>query len=219
MKYSQYNHKNVGVYLLYGIMILFVAIGVIYNPYYLAETFSSVGVLPNKFYIASWITSSLLISLGIGLFLFRKYITSRINEFLLLAISITFTFLIMEGGVRIYLYNFSPEKQSHYLASSSVKLMPKYSPHHYMGYMPTPNYTSLDNLTSHNELGYRNDPIKSKNGFRIVTVGGSTTYTENVKDNKKTYPYLLQEKLLSKVKNSKLEVINAGVGGFDSFQT
>jgi len=92
----------------------------------------------------------------------------------------------------------------------------RYSPHPYLTYYPTPNYSNGE--TYHNSIGYRGDEIKDKKEdiYRIIIVGGSTTYTESVKENEYAFPYLM-EKLLTK--NYNVEVINAGIGGHSSFET
>ena len=93
-------------------------------------------------------------------------------------------------------------------------------PHHYLNYSLTPNF-QRDKL-SHNSLGYRGGEFqknKPDSLFRIVCIGGSTTYTEFVNDNAQTYPALLQEILRTEYNLPNVEVINAGVPGYNSWES
>jgi len=99
-----------------------------------------------------------------------------------------------------------------------------YSPHHYYIYDLTPDYEN-ELGTFHNSFGFRSKEIqkqKPDDTYRIFFMGGSTTYTTEVKDNKKTYTYLLEQELNKKLlsrkdcKYNKIEIVNAGVGGFTS---
>ena len=98
-------------------------------------------------------------------------------------------------------------------------LKPQYSPHRYLGYYPSPNWEKGNN--AHNSLGFRGpeiDLIKSANAFRIVCIGGSTTYTTGVENFRKSYPYLL-EKELHKQGFKNVEVINSGVGNWSTWES
>ncbi|MEQ8910239.1 MAG: GDSL-type esterase/lipase family protein [Vicingaceae bacterium] len=91
--------------------------------------------------------------------------------------------------------------------------------HRYLGYVPTPNYKKGKN--KHNSLGFRGDEIlvpKPKSEYRIICIGGSTTYTSKVEDYKKSYPELLEEKL-HKTGFTNVNVINAGVYSYTSYES
>ena len=77
--------------------------------------------------------------------------------------------------------------------------------------------TKLETVTINN-LGFRGEDILAKNSstYRIVSVGGSTTFGTGVLDNE-TYPYYL-EKYFHENDLKNIEVINAGLGGIWSFQ-
>lgn len=93
------------------------------------------------------------------------------------------------------------------------------SMHRYLGYIPTPNYKKGKN--KHNSLGIRGDEIllpKPKDEYRIICVGGSTTYTSKVEDYKSSYPDLLEERL-HKMGFTNVNVINAGVFSYTSYET
>jgi hypothetical protein len=97
--------------------------------------------------------------------------------------------------------------------------VPKYTPHRYLGYYPTPNYEKGKNR--HTKLGFRDSSIKTSKSdscFLIVCVGGSTTYTSHIEDYTKSYPSLLENKLQQKG-YKQVEVINAGAGGWGSWES
>lgn len=95
----------------------------------------------------------------------------------------------------------------------------KYEPHRYLGYIPTPNYAANDNR--HNALGYRDDEItlpKPRGEFRIVCLGGSTTYTPAVGHYQYSYPKVLERELHERG-YPHVRVINGGVDGWTSYET
>lgn len=125
--------------------------------------------------------------------------------------------LIAELGARAYIRVFATERAtpSELMASRTLR----YSPHPYLTYYPTPLYEKGG--TKHNSLGYRGREFarnKAPGAFRIVTLGGSTTYTESVEDNELTYPRVM-EKVLIEQGYDQIEVVNAGIGGHSSFES
>lgn len=95
----------------------------------------------------------------------------------------------------------------------------KYFPHRYIGYVPSPNYRRGENF--HNSDGLRGEeipPIKDENEFRIVCVGGSTTYTSFVPSPSESYPAALERELHDRG-FSHVRVINAGAEGWTSWET
>jgi lysophospholipase L1-like esterase len=69
-------------------------------------------------------------------------------------------------------------------------------------------------------LGYRGEEIalpKPAGEFRIVCMGGSTTYTSGVEDYHLTYPELIEQELLDHGYRN-VNVINAGVPGWTSWE-
>lgn len=144
------------------------------------------------------------------------------NLFLLLSALLSL-FVILEISANIYVNRFASEQNFKKYASlkqifnSEARI--KYSPHPYLRYYPTPNYTKGKNR--HNFLGYRGDDIqisKPDGEFRIVCIGGSTTYTVNIDDYRMSYPYLLEEKL-KEAGYKNVSVINAGVGGWTTWES
>lgn len=96
---------------------------------------------------------------------------------------------------------------------------PLYTPHRYLGYIPTPRIIKGKNR--HNQLGFRGPEIqqpKPDSCYRIVCLGGSTTYTVDVEDYQHSYPFLLEKALHAKG-YKQVEVINSGAGGWSSWES
>lgn len=91
--------------------------------------------------------------------------------------------------------------------------------HPYMLYVNTPNYKK-DGVKMHNNNGYRNSTdfeIKQDTGvFRILVLGGSTTYGAEIVSPADVWCELLQNLLDSSYSNYKIQVINGGLNGASS---
>jgi len=143
-------------------------------------------------------------------------------EIILIVSSISITLLFLEICSRVWLNSFANSDQYRkYVLYTDVKPENyQWTKHHYLGYYPTPNYRN--GLTYHNSLGYRNKefPLKKPPGiFRIVALGGSSTYTIEVDDNEKMFTAQLEKILKDKYGYENVEVINAGVGGYNSWES
>ncbi len=91
-------------------------------------------------------------------------------------------------------------------------------PHPYLGFVMCPNYRKGG--TSINSHGFRGEEFampKPANEFRIVCVGGSTTFDDEIDDNAKTCTARLQCYLEQRGYSAK--VINAGVPGWSSYES
>jgi lysophospholipase L1-like esterase len=137
-------------------------------------------------------------------------------------ISVFIIFFICEVGSRVWLHFFATlEQRQRY--GLYAELSPGEFPwtrHHYLNYYPTPNYKL--GLTSHNSLGYRNKEIslqKPKGVYRIAVLGDSTAYTLMVEDNEKTFTAQLEKVLENKYGYKNVEVINAAVSGYNSWES
>lgn len=98
-----------------------------------------------------------------------------------------------------------------------------YVPHHYYLYGSRPAYRSDDGTVRHNSVGCRAEDVsmaRRPGVTRIVTVGGSTTYSTLVRRNEDVYTYRLQGLLAEWASRRGLdrtfEVINCGVPGATS---
>ncbi len=129
---------------------------------------------------------------------------------------------MLEGAARIWLRILAtPEQFQQYSLYTQVAAEKfQWSPHPYLNYYPTPNYES--ELTRHNSLGYRGEefPLEKPAGeFRIVALGGSTTYTIHVQDNALTFTAQLEEILQQTYGYAQARVINAGAAGYTSWES
>lgn len=152
-------------------------------------------------------------------------IRRRFPEIVLTIFSVIFTFVLLELAANVYLIRFSDEffflryASWQQLQERELANMPRYSPHPYLGYYPTPNFRS--GVDRHNALGYRGEEIavpKPAGEFRIVCLGGSTTYTGLVEDYRQSYPHLLGEYLRDQGYGN-VNVINAGASGWSSWES
>ena len=165
-----------------------------------------------------------VLAITAGLFLLIKQPSIKFpsrTELLLPVFSILFTFFLLEIGARLWLsYVATPDQYDRYVLFTSIE--PEeiaWTPHPYLVYYPTPNYKK--GPTSHNSLGYRNDEIsaeKPSNVYRIVALGGSSTYDVSIEDNKKTFTAQLEKLLKEEYGYRNVEVINAGVPGYNSWE-
>jgi hypothetical protein len=143
----------------------------------------------------------------------------------LLCCSIILLLICLEIIAKIYLEKYASEER--FLKYASYKQLMKrygnngriYTPNRHFGYYLTTNYQRLQN--KHNAQGYRGDDItmpKPKGEYRIVCVGGSTTYTTGVDDYHYAYPFLLQT-YLHEIGYNHIKVINAGVPGWGTLES
>jgi len=92
-------------------------------------------------------------------------------------------------------------------------------PHPYLLWENTPEFVSEDGVRQTNNLGYRNkqdfDFTKEPNVFRILTLGGSTTWGYLLDDPEDAWPSqlekMLNDALLKNPGFDKVEVINGGL--------
>lgn len=153
----------------------------------------------------------------------------KFGNLLLVIFSTLLTLCGLELGARFYLWNIAPEDRFVYYASPNqmkdrygdnyLETNALYVPHRYIGYVPNPVYDATPNR--HNALGFRGDEItvpKPDNVFRIVCIGGSTTYGTSVDNYINSYPYKLQEELHS-LGYEHVEVVNAGAGNYTTLES
>lgn len=93
---------------------------------------------------------------------------------------------------------------------------PDYAPHHYLNYALNPDvaYCGVRQFNAQ-YLIRRSEPIAPDKGdrWRILIIGGSTTFAEGIPREQDTWPYLLEERIRAQC-NPRCEVINCGVGGY-----
>ncbi|MEW6144877.1 MAG: SGNH/GDSL hydrolase family protein [Thermodesulfobacteriota bacterium] len=141
----------------------------------------------------------------------------KAGQILLLVLSTILILVIAEIGLRLI-------ERLGYFSYTFKMLNSAYTPfdvktgeglyysHPYISYEMKPGYSIPGEVTI-NSLGYRGeefDAVKSPGVYRIVALGGSTTYGIGLADDE-TYPYYLQKELRERLGTDKIEVINAGL--------
>jgi len=146
------------------------------------------------------------------------------------------TVLAVEGVGRIVYSVAYDKKQKIYLkayfgldSTYDPNMVSNYLPHHYLIYVLNPNvqyhYESFygeGQVQMINSQGYRGKKFskeKRDGVYRIICIGGSTTFGLTEKDETKTYPQMLEEELNKRFKKPTFEVINAGTPGWSSAES
>lgn len=97
--------------------------------------------------------------------------------------------------------------------------------HPYLAYVPKKNFKSPEgdpHEISHNSLGFRGPEIeetKPEGTYRILCLGGSSTYGHGPTSNATTWPGRLQTRLREALPEREIEVINGGCQGFTSYES
>jgi lysophospholipase L1-like esterase len=132
--------------------------------------------------------------------------------------------LAVELGVRIWLVFFASQEQAFKLRPlTEVPLTEQiYRAHPYTAYCLNEVYRSRDGRNRHNSHGYRGDEItqpKPAGTYRILMLGGSTTYETGIADWRETTTVQMQRLLGERAGARPVEVINAGCGGWNSWES
>ncbi len=154
----------------------------------------------------------------------QAHLERLLARLFLVCLSVGLSFILVEASARLLLrYVASPEQVTWYAsipqALERPDSTPKFVPHRYLGYIPTPGYQRGGNR--HNSLGFRGNEIsrqKLPTVLRIVCVGGSTVYSDGVDDFRQSYPHLL-EAGLNDGGLANVEVVNAGVPGYGTLES
>lgn len=100
-------------------------------------------------------------------------------------------------------------------------------PHPYLAYANKPDfhkpaYPNDPHEIRHNSLGYRGPEItleKPEGAYRIVCLGGSSTYGHGPSSNAMTWPAQLEARLREAHPGREIQVINGGCQGYSSFES
>jgi lysophospholipase L1-like esterase len=152
-------------------------------------------------------------------------VKASIRSGILLSLAATLlTFAVVEGLWRVYLFHFA--SQEHLAKWGRLTDLPphvlKYVPHPYTAYALNPRYRSADGLSRHNSLGLRGRELsreKPPGVYRVALLGGSSTYDTEIADDRLTFAAQLERELRETYGREKLEVVNGGVGGYNSWET
>jgi lysophospholipase L1-like esterase len=132
--------------------------------------------------------------------------------------SVLITLLLLDIGLRFYFTRFGTREDRIKYVYSLAEIRAENSilePMPYVNYVPSPTYPG------HNRLGYRGPEIalpKPPGTFRIVALGGSTTYS-TATSAEDAYPAQLQNILRELHGYANVEVINGGFIGYSSWET
>lgn len=97
-------------------------------------------------------------------------------------------------------------------------------PHPYLSYAPKSGWSSAEGqqkTAEHNDLGFRGPEVhqpKPEGTFRVLCLGGSSTYGNGPSSNEATYPARLQHHL-RRAGTSSAEVINLGAPGWTTTES
>jgi hypothetical protein len=105
--------------------------------------------------------------------------------------------------------------------AASQAAVPRYAEHPFTGWSLNPDFRNVSGQLIHNRHGFRHDgdfDDLDANAIRIYCAGDSTTYCADAESTEETWPFLLKKHLARK-QGTPVEVINGGVGGFNTFQS
>ena len=176
------------------------------------------------FSIAALLTLALLGVALVGLLLSFNRAVGRVETVrslvrggLYMLISVGLMLLVLEIGLRLYfgLAGSRQQKIMYLYSLEDIRALQSNIIHvPYVTYVPDPAYEG------HNDLGYRGPEIilpKPEGTFRIVTMGGSTTYSTGTTA-EEAYPALLQSILRDEYGYTNIEVVNGGVSGYTTWE-
>jgi len=147
---------------------------------------------------------------------------------LLLLVAVLVGGAATEIGARVWLVRFAPDDVARrYATISQIKKRAAaegfsyslFEEHPYLGFVPAANYVRGEN--HHNALGFRGGEIplpKPPGEFRIVCLGGSTTYNPFIENPADTFPARLEAALHTRGATN-VRVVNGGVPGYRSYES
>lgn len=148
------------------------------------------------------------------------------REAVLLSFSLLLSLCVAEWFIRIWIHKYAPgDIKSALIGWGHNELRPEESklrPYIYLNYGLNPPYKNKNNVLQHNSFGFRGKEfpiVKPIGTFRIVCIGGSTTYTTGVEDWEQSYPAQLEQCLKKEYGFSNVEVINAGVPAYSTWES
>ncbi len=148
----------------------------------------------------------------------------RVQELAFVLVPLVVFALVLEGALSVYLM-LRPDQVPALLWGHGDDLAESfaYRPHHYTLFTLKEGYRNRQG-TVHNRQGFRNledlPEVKPAGEFRIFFIGGSTTYTVGIKDNRHIFSERLEEALNHEAGTRRtpvrFRVVNAGLGAATS---
>ncbi len=139
-------------------------------------------------------------------------------KLMLVLVSVILMLLLLEFGLRFYLSNYGDERQKTLYLYTREEINEKITLLRGTAFL---NFGLSATHETINSLGYRGPEIampKPKDVYRMVALGGSTTYGLFL-DFWHAYPHKLQRHLQSDYDYSQVEVINAGVPQYSTWES
>ena len=186
--------KKVGLLFLLSILII--------NQYVWIWLFDNDGYLKEINKIRFLIINSLLFIIGISLFFLEFELKKIAKQVLYIVYLILFIELASFFTIKVLLNSNNKLKRdiNHFLSDNTSRFLPDLR----SDYKPNKEHPDI------NQFGFRyGGKTNTKDSFRIMCVGGSTTWGDGAKDSSTTYPAQLESYLRSK--GYYVNVINAGV--------
>jgi len=141
------------------------------------------------------------------------------QKIIIVLVSVIVTLGALELGLRLYFSNYGDERQKILHLYSREEIQALKSLFRGMAYL---NFALRTDSQDINALGYRGPEIdlpKPPDTFRIAAMGGSTTYGSQLASWTEAYPHQLQLALSEALGDVRVEVINAGVPAYSSWDT
>jgi lysophospholipase L1-like esterase len=174
-------------------------------------------------YFAAYLIWLLLADIGLLVIAFSERLTkvsiaeiSR-NGFAII-VSIVFTIILLEVSLRIYFGTVGSEADRVAYIYSADEILQKTN--RFIG-LPYINYGLTKKHPEHNSRGYRGlefETPKPEDTYRIFALGGSTTYGDSLQT-QEAYPAQLQAILQNDYSYTNIEVVNAGVNAYSSYDS
>ncbi len=133
-------------------------------------------------------------------------------------LALALTGIILEFSLRFYFTRYGSRAEQDAYVNSRTEIDVRENS---QLVLPFVEYGLSPDYPGHNALGYRGDDIqvpKPDGIFRIVVMGDSSTYGTFVPYNQ-SFPYLLGNVLRDEYGQANVEVVNAGVPGYTSWNT
>lgn len=136
----------------------------------------------------------------------------------LILLGVLLPLLLLEGGIRLWFGLFGSDYERMAYIYSADEIIARNN--RFIG-RPYINFGLAPQHPDHNSRGYRGGELrtpKPDGSYRIFALGGSTTYGESIAANE-AYPAQLQRVLRNAYGYAQVEVINAGVPQYSSYDT
>jgi len=138
-------------------------------------------------------------------------------------LGVLLSLVALEAGARAWLrYGADTETQLRYASLRELAARERrgfFARHWYLGYALTPSWEHGENR--HDPRGFRGEDVvvpKPENEFRIVCLGGSTTYGYGVRDWRQAYPACLAREMRRRG-HANVTVVNAGCANWTTWES